>query len=248
MPLPRQRRLPPVARWPTEDWAFAHWFYRGLKASVESPLKRLVPIRWKGVENVPLTGGAVLVPNHFSYADPVVLGAVVPRPIWFLANEKLFEQPLLRSLVTATNQIKVDRPRGGNDAAVDAAAAVVRQGLLAGVFPEGARARDGEALRWRSGAARVALATGAPVVPIAMTTDRFFPKHARVPRFGEPVYINIGTPLRLPSAAGLAGDRDAARAAIVEIMARVTALLEEATAARDRDEPWPREGRHSGTP
>ncbi len=234
---PRERHGPPLRAWPTPDWDYAHWFYRGVKTVLESPLKLGIPIRWKGLAHVPRAGGVVVVPNHASYSDPVVLGAVLERPAFYLAMEKLFESPLFRPLVQATGQIRVDRAAGGNEGAARAAVDLVREGFLVGIFPQGGRQRAGEPLRYRSGAARVAIEAGAPVVPVGMTTDKFLPKHAKVPRFGTGVYVNIGAPLRPPPDAR-PGDRDAARVFMDAIEASIRDLLEEAYAAWRRGDAW----------
>lgn len=215
-----------------------HWAYRVIKRVFHHPVKWACRVNAKGWERVPREGPVILVPNHWTWADPVILGAIVGRPCRFLGKHSLFSKPVLGWLLRSTDQIPVNRATGGNDAAVLAAAAFVRQGKVVGVYPEGTRSDAPGLLPFKSGAVRVALLTGAPIVPVGQLTDRFWPKGKILPRFGRRTYHAFGEPYTLGLDPALADDREFCRKASEDLRAKVEALLEECRAARDRKEKW----------
>jgi len=233
----RQRRLR-VRRWPGEDWEYAHVFYRFLKTFVERPVIWASRLHVRGAHNVPKEGPVLLAANHLSWADPVVLSAAIHRPAFYLAKEGVFRHPLTRWIVTATGQIKVDRTVGGNDGAVSTALGLLGQGLVVGVFPEGTRSRPGQVKRGKTGIARIAAASGAIVVPVAIESGDFWPRGRSVPRLGRQVYINIGAPFHLDIKADDVADKKRMREATDEVMDRVRALYKEAVEAREAKERW----------
>jgi 1-acyl-sn-glycerol-3-phosphate acyltransferase len=137
-----------------------------LRAVLEALFKLLFTYDCVGEEKLPATGGAVVAANHPSYLDPILLSLQVERPIRFMAWDALFRVPLLGSLVRLFGAFPVDTRKGHGREAYEAAKALVLEGELVGIFPEGRRSREGwmeEELR--AGAARLALETGAPLVP-----------------------------------------------------------------------------------
>lgn len=233
----RQRRLK-VRRWPGEDWEYAHVFYRFLKTFVQGPVVWTSRLNVRGAGNVPQSGPVLLVPNHLSWADPVVLSAAIARPAFYLAKEGVFRHPLTRWIVTATGQIKVDRTVGGNDGAVSTALGLLSQGLVVGVFPEGTRSRPGQVKRGKTGVARIAAASGAVVVPVGIDSGAFWPRGRSAPKLGERIYINIGEPFHLDVKPEDVPDKAKMRAATDEIMDRVRTLYADAVAAREAGERW----------
>jgi 1-acyl-sn-glycerol-3-phosphate acyltransferase len=149
-----------------------------------------------GEETIPAQGPAVVAANHPSYLDPVLLSLQVARPIHFMAWDALFRVPLLGALMRLFGAIPVNvRPGQGRDAYARAKA-LVDAGAVVGIFPEGKRSRSG----WmepalREGAARLALETGAPLVPATIVGAfrawphfRMLPRLARIKvRFHEPI-------------------------------------------------------------
>lgn len=227
-----------LVRWATPDWDYTPWGYRFLKTALEGPLRGMWDVRVRGLENVPAAGPVLLVPNHFSWADPFAIGVALKRPAFYLAKEALFRNPVLRAFLEAHGQIKVDRHKGGNDPAVDKACELLAQDLVVGVFPEATRSRPGEVKRGKTGVARIALASGAPVVPVGMTTDATWPKGRTFPRFRAGTYVNFGEPFYPKADDSLAKDRAFTRELTDEIMGRVRVLLKEAQVARERGERW----------
>ena len=200
------------------------------------PLRPLVAAltrpRWYGVENLPATGPVILCGNHLGPLDALSYGhllqasGIAPR---FLGKESLFRIPLAGALLRSSGQIPVRRgARRGGDA-LEAARAALGRGEALMIFPEGTYTRDPELwpMRARLGAARLALATGAPLLPLASWGGRqLWPVGSPIPRPapGRRVSVRIGTPL---SAALREGETEhqAATRVTEEIMSRITELL-----------------------
>jgi 1-acyl-sn-glycerol-3-phosphate acyltransferase len=155
----------------------------------------------EGRENVPRRGPVILAANHLSFIDSVVIPLAAPRPVAFLAKAEYFQQPglkgwLTRTCLTGINAIPIQR--GGHRAAqtsLQVALDVLADGQAFGIHPEGSRSRDGRIYRGRTGVAWLALASGAPVVPVAVLgTDRIQPVGARFPRIGQ-ITVRFGAPM-----------------------------------------------------
>jgi 1-acyl-sn-glycerol-3-phosphate acyltransferase len=164
-----------------------------------------------GAEHVPATGGAILASNHLSILDSVFLPFMLKRPVTFTAKSEYFtsRHPAMRLMGTylrATGQIPVDRD--GARAAhqtLEAALALLRQGQLFGIYPEGTRSPDGRLYRARPGVGWLAMNSGLPVIPVAMMgTDKVLPPGQSVPRLGK-VRIRIGKPMTFGTAADAGG-------------------------------------------
>jgi 1-acyl-sn-glycerol-3-phosphate acyltransferase len=177
---------------------------------VEALFRVLFVYRCEGEENVPAQGPAVVAANHPSYLDPVLLSLQVRRPIHFMAWDALFRVPLLGAFMRAFGAFPVDVRRGKGRDAYEKARALLEAGEVVGLFPEGKRSRTA----WmepalREGAARLALETGAPVVPASITgAFRAWPHYRSLPhpgrvrvRFHEP--IDSRAYRGLPEAQGL---------------------------------------------
>ena len=148
-----------------------------------------------GAEHIPGEGAAIVAPNHKSFWDSFFVGAATRRPVRFMGKSELFEGGRGRLLV-ALGAFPVRRGSADADA-LETARVVLRQGGLLSLFPEGTRVRDPAGLgEPRRGAARLALETGAPLVPAAITgSERLFlgpfPKPKRVQvAFGEPIHVH----------------------------------------------------------
>jgi len=167
--------------------------------AVMSPLTRsLWRVERKGYERLPDDGPAILCPNHISFLDSMFLMFTLPRNITFVGKAEYLDSWKTRHLFPALGMIPIDRSGGSKSSgALDAAAGVLRRGELFGIFPEGTRSRDGYLYKGRTGAARLAMDTGAPIYPVGITgTDRIQPPGAKVPRpFGR-CTIEVGRPVR----------------------------------------------------
>lgn len=146
-----------------------------------------------GADRGPRTGPAVLAANHDSLIDIPILVAATRRPVWFMAKEELFRGRVASKFLRALGGFPVRR--GGPDLeAVRAALEVLRRGRLLGMYPESTR--TAELLPFYPGAAWVALATGAPLVPVAIRgTYESMPRGSTIPRRTN-VTVRFGEPLR----------------------------------------------------
>lgn len=221
-----------MKRWKTPDWAHLSWHYRALHI-VAQPWHNPLFVRAKGVENVPRVGGFVFAANHTSWWDPIVLAASVGRPVNFLGKREVFKGPVSNWFFGGGGVIPVDRNARNPDAFAKALDAL-RQGRVLGVFPEGTR-HVGKLGPMRTGAARLALQAGVPVVPVGILTDRFWPPDRKLPRVTERARINFGRPLML---AGDPHDPEVWRKGTDEIGYAIESLLNEAWLARQRGQKW----------
>ena len=164
---------------------------------VVGPVVRVVyRLEVRGQEHVPPVGPLVIAANHDSVLDPFVLAAAISRPTRYLGKAELWRVPLLRLWLDNVEAIPVER--GRSDAlAIESAVAALRAGEVVGIFPEGGVAREGP---WLRGAARMALATGAPLLPVRLLETRKalgrgqvgFPRLAAL--IGEPIAVERTSP------------------------------------------------------
>jgi len=165
-------------------------------------------IEFSGLEHIPATGPAILVFNHRSYFDPIVMGLVIAktgRNVRGLGKKEVFDVPIVGRLMKASGGIRVDRGTG-SDEPLDAAIAAVEAGELLMIAPEGTIPRGpaffDPVLKGRWGAARIAAATGAPVIPIGLWgTEHVWPRRSRFPKLSltdRPlVTATVGAPVEL---------------------------------------------------
>ncbi len=190
--------------------------------------------RWevRGRQHVPRTGGVLLIANHTSYADPPIVGAVCPRPVHFMAKRELFFFPL-GQIISRTHAFPVQR--GASDqAALRKAVRLLKEGKVLLIFPEGGRSQDGKLMEFEQGAAFVALASGAAVVPIGIVdADRVLPRHSPLPRLAK-LRVHFGPPLALDDLRGPRVTREAMTEATARMTAALRAVLPRERWERDR--------------
>lgn len=192
----------------------------------------LMAKKWEGTEKLP-AGGFIAAPNHCTEIDPIVVGHMLynmKRPPHFLAKAGLFKAPVLGSLLRATNQIPVERSTTGANRSLQAAQEVVDAGGAIIIYPEGTLTRDPDLwpMKGHTGAARLAIQTGAPVVPIAhWGAQEVFPRYAKrlhvFPR--KTSRILVGEPVDLSAFQGRSLDRATLVEATDIIMGAITELL-----------------------
>jgi 1-acyl-sn-glycerol-3-phosphate acyltransferase len=178
----------------------------------------------EGRDNVPDDGPAIIASNHLSFADSIFMPLMVKRKVTFVAKAEYFTGRgfkgwLVKMFFVGTGTIPVDRSGGrAAQAALDTQLRVLREGNLAGIYPEGTRSPDGRLYRGKTGVARLALESGAPVIPVVMlNADEIQPPGKVLPRIKR-VRIRFGRPLDFSRYAGMAGDRFVERAITDEIM------------------------------
>jgi 1-acyl-sn-glycerol-3-phosphate acyltransferase len=158
----------------------------------------------KGLRHVPSSGPVIIASNHLSFSDSIFMPLVVPRKVTFLAKSEYFTSPgpkgLLKKLTfIALGQVPVDRSGGRrSEAALITGLKVLAEGKCLGIYPEGTRSPDGRLYKGRTGIARLAIESGAPIIPVAMfNTEKIQPTGTVVPKvmrvemiFGEPMYFD----------------------------------------------------------
>jgi len=133
------------------------------------------------------------VANHESIWDPFILGVVTPREIHYMAKSELFQPAPLAWAMRSLNAFPVERGGGDRDAMSDAGR-LLAGGAVLGIFPQGT-SKPEKQVGWHRGAARLALATGAPLVPVRLSGTRVLPRRARIRIVvGEPIRVETGRP------------------------------------------------------
>ena len=175
--------------------------YKMFKWLVVRPLLYLFyQERIYGAENVPLTGHLIVVSNHASDFDPLIVGSCMGRPVAFMAKEELFEIPILRHAIKAFGAYPVKRG-AGDRAAIRAAIASIEQCWATGIFLQGTRTFDGKVTEPKLGAAMIAAKTQAPFLPISIWgTETILPKGTKFPKLFQPVTVRIGELIPPPDA------------------------------------------------
>lgn len=214
-------------------------FWYGLATVILKPvLLLLTRRRWAGMEHVPETGGVILAVNHISHADPLIAADYVlygcGRPARFMAKSTLFKgRGLVGSVMRGARQIPVHRHTADASAALHDAVAALHAGECIVIYPEGTVSRDPD--KWpmaaRTGVARLALLSGAPVVPVAQwgaerILDSYREKglHLLPP---HEVHVVAGPPVDLSAWLGKPLSTEVLRGATAAVMADITRLVEQ---------------------
>jgi 1-acyl-sn-glycerol-3-phosphate acyltransferase len=191
------------------------------------PLLRLIWRPWiEGAENIPDDRPAILASNHLSFCDSLFLPLLAPRKVTFLAKSEYFTTPGLkgwfsRLFFSTMGQMSIDRDdKDAARAALSTGVKVLRSGdSLLGIYPEGTRSPDGRLYRGKTGVARLALESGAVVIPCAMINpDVIQPTGRLIPKLRPRPGVRVGKPLDFARYDGMAGDRFVERSMTDEIM------------------------------
>ena len=178
--------------------------YRLLKSFLIPLLMLLFRPKVTGLRNVPTNGAVIIASNHLSFSDSIFMPLVVPRNVTFLAKSEYFTSPGLAGFIKkltfiALGQVPIDRSGGKrSEAALLTGLRLLKEGHCIGIYPEGTRSPDGRLYKGRTGIARLAIESGAPIIPVAMfntaeiqPTGQVVPKVRRVEMvFGEPIYLD----------------------------------------------------------
>ena len=190
---------------------------------------------WKGAENIPQSGPMIAVCNHISYADVLVFSQFLyqnGRAPRYLGKAEVFKIPIIGKIIAGSGQIPVERESENAHLALQHAIAFLKSGHCVGVYPEGTLTRDPGIwpMRAKTGVARLALMSGAPVIPCAQWgAQELLPRYGKLPRLWKRTKISVvaGKPVDLSRWAGKSEDPVALAEATAEIMSAVTRLLEE---------------------
>ena len=236
-PDPSMRVMATIRRWPQQYLDVPSGVPKlggiELQRAVQALLRpQTMPyVRWKvdGLEHLPTTGPVILVANHRSYFDPIVIGYTTGkagRAVRFLGKKEVFDAPIVGQIATAMGGIRVERG-SGSDVPLDLAADAIAGGEVVGILPQGTIPR-GEAffdphLEGRWGAAKLAARTGAPVIPVGIWgSELVWPRSSRVPNVlnlthPPTVQVRVGPPVEIK---GRSADADTKR-----IMTAISDLL-----------------------
>jgi 1-acyl-sn-glycerol-3-phosphate acyltransferase len=199
--------------------------YRILKGVLAPPMRALYRVEIEGIENLPFEGAAIIAANHLSFVDSLFIPLVIKRQVTFLAKKEYFDDPRKAWFFRAAGQIPCDRSDGTE--ALGSAEGVLRDGGIVAIFPEGTRSRDGRLQRGRTGVTRLALATGAPVIPCGLIgTDKVMPVGMKRPRIRrrKRVVVSFGRPIDVRSWIGFGSESVATRPATDHLMLRISKL------------------------
>ncbi len=194
MALGRRFRFEPAPELPGADR-----LSRCALATIRQLVDRLWDVTVEGSEHIPLTGPAIIAPNHLSFSDSVFVPAALPRRVWAIGKAEYLDDWKTKHLFPALGMIPVDR--SGGDAAkqaLDTAARVLDSGHLFMIYPEGTRSRSGNLHKGRTGAARLAARCNAPIIPVGHEgTVEIQPPDTFLMKPGKPCTVRFGEPMRV---------------------------------------------------
>ena len=225
-----------------------NWFYALMAPPVRRVFGALFDVDFKGGDQLPKSGPVIVTANHVSSLDPIVMIlAIAYSGRWprVLSRANLFDSKLVGWLMRLTEQIPVYRGAENASDALVAAEAALNDDAVILMYPEGTITFD--ELEWpmtiHSGAARLALATGAPVIPVGQWGANFIfpPRKRRRPRLrGQRIEVRFGPAVELSDLHGRQDDRQAVHNASVRILAAITQLTASARGERAADDVWDR--------
>jgi 1-acyl-sn-glycerol-3-phosphate acyltransferase len=190
------------------------------------PFLRMLWRPWvEGAENVPSDRPAIIASNHLSFCDSFFMPIVIRRKVTFLAKAEYFTTPglkgrLTRQFMKIVGMVPIDRSDSdAARAALTTGIRVLAEGTLLGIYPEGTRSPDGRLYRGKTGVARLALESGAVVIPCAMVnTEVIQPAGRLFPKLRPRPGVRFGKPLDFSRYEGMSGDRFVERSMTDEIM------------------------------
>jgi 1-acyl-sn-glycerol-3-phosphate acyltransferase len=216
------------------------WAYTLAATILEPILLGATKRHWIDEEKLPTDGGCVVVLNHVTKIDPLTAAHLVyyrgrlPR---YLAKSSLFKNKAMATFMTAAGQIPVERLSSNAAGAFDAAVQAINDGELVVVYPEGSITRDPDLwpMRGKSGAARIALATGCPVIPIGQWgAHEILAPYSKRPKLfpRKTITMKVGDPVKLDDLRTEPLTTEAVNQTTERIMAAITALLEDIRGAK----------------
>jgi 1-acyl-sn-glycerol-3-phosphate acyltransferase len=171
-------------------------FYATVRTTLSGLLRAVFRLEIEGRENVPKRGAVILAPNHRSLIDIPVAAATTSRKVWFMAKEELFKSKLSALFLRNLGAFPVRRGKPDR-APLHRALELLAAGEVVGIFPEGTRRPMARFEEMEEGFAYVALKSGAPIVPVAISgTEAVFPPGGKMPRLVK-IRVGIGEPFRV---------------------------------------------------
>jgi len=171
--------------------------YRFVRSIARVAVLRWFRIRVEGLENLPTSGPCLLLPNHQSALDPILVQGICPRPISTMTKSTQFASPVFRWILTSCDAFPTRRYRV-DPQAIRVLLRNLEEGRVVCIYPEGERCWDGRLQPLRRGAIRVALRAGVPVIPVGIEgMYDTWPRWRSFPRLGRTVHLRFGAPLDL---------------------------------------------------
>ncbi|MGI8939932.1 MAG: lysophospholipid acyltransferase family protein [Iamia sp.] len=237
----------------TDQQREAGQFYPVAKAVITPVFRFGWRFHIEGMENVPTDGPALICPNHTSVMDSFFVPAVLPRRITYVGKSEYMDSWKTKHLFPAIGMIPIDRDGGSaSERALAAAQRVLDRGALFGIYPDGTRSRDGTLYKGHTGPARLALRTGAPIIPVGLRgTREVMPPEAKFPTPFRPVVVRFGRPVEVKKYMDRANDPLVLRQIIDEVMFSIRELSGQEyvnTYATKKAETLPADVAHVGKP
>ncbi len=178
---------PPRPYWKRFVYRFIQWF-------TLIPLKVLFGYQYRHVDRLPMTGGALICPNHLSYLDPIMMGSIVPRRANFLAKKALFENKILNAILRSIDSIPIDREATGIGGMKETLKRL-KKGESVIMFPEGERSTGGELLPLMTGFTALVKRLKVPVYPVGIHGSYEAWPPGGKPKPGRPIKLVVGHPI-----------------------------------------------------
>jgi len=175
------------------------WIYLSGHFLIGILLKRIIK-DINGLDNVPSNRAFLVVANHESYIDPVIIKVIFDKHfgmnVYYLTKKESFNNPFKRLFFESAGTIQIDRQLG--ESALEKAVEMAKSGEIIGMFPEGTRSKDGSLQRGKTGAVRIALSAKCLILPVCINnTYEIWPRQKKLPSLRKEVVINIGKPISL---------------------------------------------------
>ncbi len=217
-----ERWVAPMVR----DWQRRGSAYEVARLLTAPARRGLVRLDVVNPENLPTEGPAIVVANHLSFFDSVLLMFALPRPVSVLGKAEYTDRRITNWLFCGAGMIPIRRENPGDLVRAFAqVGGVLDRGEVVGMFPEGTRSRDGLLHRGHSGAAHLALTTATPLVPVGIIgTDQILPTGARLVRPFRHATISIGEPIRVADTGFTRSTSKARREVTDQVMSEIRRL------------------------
>lgn len=205
------------------------WLQDYLRTPVAAAIRRMWDFTIEGVENIPSSGPILFTPNHLAFIDSPFVMALNGRRTLAVGKGEYMDSWKTKYTLPAMGMVPIDRSGGAAATeTLNRVAGFLRGGNAFLIYPEGTRSRDGSLHRGRTGAVRLALRTGAKIVPVGLIgTDLIQPVDTVIPKFGRPCTIRFGEAIDVTARSGGQDNRRILRSLTDELMYEISELSEQ---------------------